>query len=205
MPRPGKSTADGQHWVYRLEGRRKCWFQAAEGTATVKKLVRHRAAKHPVATAEENETAARKRKMAVDARAELLRAVAADASRPGPSAPVQVADAGPPLAAANIVSLSPVLNRTNDRLTPDRIAPREVDVEALLAAAPAASDVVAASVPSATPLAFSIAETSDDGEVWRWLGVLLMALGLASVLASSRAIRWALLLHQESGSGEGTA
>jgi len=35
LPQPGKSTADGQHWVYRFDGRRKCWFQAAEGIATV--------------------------------------------------------------------------------------------------------------------------------------------------------------------------
>ncbi|MEK9282963.1 hypothetical protein MTR72_25595 [Bradyrhizobium sp. ISRA442] len=191
-PRPGKSTADGQHWVYRLEGRRKCWFQAAEGTATVKKLLQRRAAKHGVATAGENETTARKRKVAVDARAELLRSGPMDTSRPNPSAPVQVADADT-LATATTPAL--ILNRANDRLTPDRITPRQVDVEALLAAAPDASDEVDASAPSATPLAFPAVEASDDEWGWRWLGVLLMALGLASVLASSRAFRGAVLLH----------
>ncbi|WP_063677530.1 hypothetical protein [Bradyrhizobium neotropicale] len=190
VPRPGKSTADGQHWVYRLEGRRKCWFQAAEGTAPMKKLLQRRAAKY--ATARENETAGRTRKVAVDARAELVRSVPVDTSRPSPSAPVQVADADP---LATATTLAPVLNRANDRLTADRITPSQVDVEALLAAAPAASDVVAASASSATPLAFPTIEAGDDGWDWRWLGVLLMALGLASVLGSSRAIREAVLLH----------
>jgi hypothetical protein len=73
LPRPGKSTADSQHWVYRLDGRRKCWFQAAEGIATVKKPVRHHAAEHRVAAPAENETARLKQEAVADARAELLR------------------------------------------------------------------------------------------------------------------------------------
>lgn len=89
----------------------------------------------------------------------------------------------------------PLSKRANDRLTPDEITPRQVDVEALLAAAPAASDVVA-SAPSAAPLAFSTAETGDYGRGWTWLGMLLMALGLLSVLSVSRTIRWAVLLPQ---------
>src|SRR4051812_19402805 len=48
LPRPGKATADRQHWVYRLDGRRKCWFQA-EGIAMVKKRVPHHAAKDRLA------------------------------------------------------------------------------------------------------------------------------------------------------------
>jgi hypothetical protein len=36
LPRPGKSTAAGQRWVYRFDGHRKCWFQTAQGIATVK-------------------------------------------------------------------------------------------------------------------------------------------------------------------------
>ena len=46
---PGKSTADGQHWVYRYDGHRKCWFQTAEGTATVKEPVHHHATKQRAA------------------------------------------------------------------------------------------------------------------------------------------------------------
>jgi hypothetical protein len=196
LPRPGKSTADGRHWVYRVEGRRRCWFQVAEGTETVKKPVRHRAARHRVATAEENKAAARKRKAVVDARAELQRSTPEDTSRPSPSAPVQVVDAGPVLATgiATRVSTAPLSKRAN-RLTADEITPRQVDVEALLAAAPATSYVVAASAPSATPLAYSTAEAGNDGWGWTWLGLLLMALGLLSVLSASRT-RWAVLLHQ---------
>src|SRR5262245_33725063 len=74
---PGKSTAAGQRWVYRLEGGRKCWFQAAEETA-VKKQVRHRAKKPRVVTREESDVAPPKRKAVVDARAELLRSTPAE-------------------------------------------------------------------------------------------------------------------------------
>ena len=64
LPRPGKSTTAGQRWVYRLEGHRKCWFQAAE-EISVKKQVRYRAAKPRVATRDENEAAPHKRKAVV--------------------------------------------------------------------------------------------------------------------------------------------
>ncbi|MDI3561871.1 hypothetical protein [Bradyrhizobium sp. Arg816] len=200
MSRPGKSTADGQHWVYRVEGRRRCWFQVAEATGTVKQSVRDRAAKDRAAKAEENKTTARKRK-AVDARAELQRSAPEDTSRPSPSAPVQVVDAGPVLATGSATRVSPVPLSKHDRLTADGITPRQVgvqadvqvDVEAMLAATPAVSDAVAA---SATPLAFSIADAGDDGQGWTWLGALLMVFGFLFVLSASRTIRWAVLLHQ---------
>jgi hypothetical protein len=86
-PRPGTSRTAGQHWVYRLEGHRKCWFQAAEGIATVKKQVRNRAAEPRVAAPEENEAARRERKAVVDAHAELLRSARAVTSRPMRPAP----------------------------------------------------------------------------------------------------------------------
>lgn len=217
LSRPGKSSAD-QHWVYRVEGRRRCWFQVAAGAETEKKPARHRAAKwhraakyrvakYHVDKAEENKAAARKRKAVADARAELQRSASEDTSRPSPSAPVQVVDAGPVLATgtATRVSPAPLSKRANDRPAADGVTPRQVDVQAdvqadvqvdvdaLLAAAPAASDRVAA---SATPLAYSTAEAGDDGRGWTWLGLLLMALGLLSVLSASRTIRWAVLLHQ---------
>ena len=193
LTRPGKSTADGQHWVYRLEGRRRCWFQAGEGTERVKKLVQQRAAKHRGASAEENQTAAHKRKVVVDARAELPRSAPADASRPSPSVLAQVVDASPVLAAGIATRALPVPLSKRDRLTADEIALRQVDVEALLAATPAASDVIAA---AAMPLALSTAEADDDGWVWTWLGMLLMALGLVSVVSAGRIIRWDVLLHR---------
>lgn len=196
--RPGKSTMAGQRWAYRLEGHRKCWFQTAEETA-VKKQVRHRAAKHRVAkhrvaAAEESEAPPTKRKAVVDARAELMRSTPAEAPQPmRPLPEFKVADAAASAAAA-IVPSAPIENLKVDRLRPDR-TPRQVDVETLLAAAP--GDAVAASVPPAPPVNFLIAEAAHDGWDWMatWLGVLLMALGLVSVLGSSRTIREAVLLR----------
>ncbi|MBR1279114.1 hypothetical protein JQ624_31095 [Bradyrhizobium sp. AUGA SZCCT0283] len=198
LPRPGKSTTAGQHWVYRLEGHRKCWFQAAEGIA-VKKQVRHRAAQARVAASEENEAARRKRKAVVDARAELLRS-APETSQPMRTAPeLKVVDAASVLATgpAAFAPPAPIDNLATDQLTPDHRTPRQVDVETLLTAAPAARDAVAASVPLAAPVVFPIAEAADDGRGWTatWLGVLLMALGLVSVLGSSRTLRKAVLLR----------
>ena len=199
LPQPGKSTADGQHWVYRFDGNRKCWFQAAEGIATVKKPVHRHAAKHRVATREENATALRKRKTVVDARAGLLPS-APESPHPTPLVPeLKVADAAPvsATAAAALVPPAPIVAKpASDQLAPDHPTPRQVDVETLLAAAPAASDAITASVPSATPVAVPIAEAGDDarGGTATWLGVLLMALGLVSLLSSSRTVRGAVLV-----------
>ena len=95
--------------------------------------------------------------------------------------------------AAAFVQPAPVENRATDRLTPDHRTPRQVDVETLLAAAPATSHSVAA----AAPVAFPLTEAADDGRGWMatWLGVLLMALGLVSVLGSSRTLREVALLR----------
>jgi hypothetical protein len=202
LPRPGTSTADGQRWVYRTEGGRKCWFQAAEGTATVKQA-RHRIAKHRVAAAEENEaTARRKQKAVMDARAELLRSQPAETSqptRPVPEPKVVDAVSAPVTAAAAFAPL--VANRATDQLTPDQPTPRRLDAETLLAAAPVQSDVVASSAPAAAPVApvaAPIAEAADDGwgSMATWLGVLLMALGLAAVLGASQPLREAVLLRR---------
>jgi hypothetical protein len=208
LPRPGNSTTAGQRGAYRLEGHRKCWFQTAEETA-VKKQVRHRAAKHRaakhrVAAPEESEASPSKRKAVVDARAELMRSTPAEAPQPvrpvpefkvADAASVSVAATG--AAAAAFVPSAPIENLKTDRLMPDHRTPRQVDVETLLAAAPAPSDAVAASVPSAAPVNFLIAEAANDGRDWMatWFGVLLMALGLFSVLGSSRTLREAVLLR----------
>jgi hypothetical protein len=178
LPRPGKSTADGQRWVYRLDGHRRCWFLAAEGIATVKKPVHRHAAKDRV-----------KQEALVDARAELLYS-----TQPMPPASkLKVADAA--IGAAALVPLAPVADRATDQLNLDRPTPRQVDVETLLAAAPAASDAVAVSMTPASPVAHPIAEAGDDGRSWtaNWPGLVLMALGLVSVLSSSRTVREAIL------------
>ena len=192
--RPGKSTTAGQRWVYRYDGHRKCWFQAAEGTATVRKQVRHSVAKPRVAVAEENEAAPRRRKADVDTRAELLRSAAAETSQPMPLAPeFKVVDAASVLATGTAAFARPAVV---EKLTSDDPMPSQVDVETLLAAAPAPSDAVAASVLPA-PLALPVAEATDDGQGWMatLLGMLLMALGLVSVLGSSPTLREAVLLR----------
>ncbi|MGX9431088.1 hypothetical protein [Bradyrhizobium sp. LeoA1S1] len=107
-------------------------------------------------------------------------------------------DAGPILATAtgNLAPPTLFIDRADDQFTPEHPTPRLVEVETLLMAAPAASDVVAASAPSAWPVAFPATKPGDDGPGWTWLGVLLMALGLVSVLSSSRPVVHGALLHQ---------
>jgi hypothetical protein len=208
LPRPGTSTADGQRWVYRSEGRRKCWFQTAAGTATVKQVRDRRAAKARVAVAEENEVAPRRRKAVMDARAELLRSVPAETSqpsqpsRPAPELNVAAAAPLPATGAAAFVPPPPAENPATDRLTSepltaDHPTPRRLDEKTLLAAATAPSDAVVVSVPPAAAVASPISEAADDGRNWMttWLGVLFMALGLAFVLGFSRTGRETLLLR----------
>jgi hypothetical protein len=188
LAHPGKATADGQHWVYRYDGHRKCWFQAAEGIATVKKPVHHHPAKQRVTAPEENEAALRKQKAVVDARAELLR------SAPAPE--FKVVDAAPVSAtgAAALVPPAPLVTKpATDQLTPDHLTPRQVDVETLLAAA---SDKVAASAPPATLGAVPIKGAGNDAQGWTaiWLGVLLIMLGLVFLVSSIRTLRGAVLV-----------
>ena len=161
--------------------------------------VRHRAAKHRVAVPEENETAPRKRKAVVDARAELLRSAPAETSQPTPLAPeFKVVDAASVLAtgAAAFVPPAPVEKLATDQLTPDHATPRVVDVKTLLAGR-AGRQRRGCRLRAFAPVAFPVAEAADDGQGWMatWLGVLLMALGLVSVLGSSPALREAVLLR----------
>jgi hypothetical protein len=189
LPQPGKSTADGQHWVYRYDGHRKCWFQAAEGA--VKKPIHH-AARHPVVAPKETESPLRNRNAVVDARDELLSSAPTGAPQPTPPAPeLKVVDAAPAAVtgAAALVPPAPVIAKSaTDQLTPDHPTPRQVDVETLLADAPAASDAAAASVP---PSAAASPEVSNGRGGWMatWPGVLLIALGLVFLLHASRTLR----------------
>ena len=85
--------------------------------------------------------------------------------RPAPE--FKVADAASVVAmGAAFVPPAPIENLKTDRLTPDQRTPRQVDVETLLAAAPAARETVAVSVLTAAPVAFPIAEAADDGRGW---------------------------------------
>jgi len=199
LPRPGTSTTAGQRWVYRFDGQRKCWFQTAQGIATVKKQFRHGAAKPPAAVPEENEAAPRKQKAVADARAELLGSASAEASQPTRRAPeFKVVDAASALATGPAAFVPPgsVEKLATDQLTPDHATPRVVVVKTRVVAAPAPSEAVAAPVPLA-PVTFPVAESADDGQGWMatLLGVLLMALGLVAVLGSSSTLREAVLLR----------
>jgi hypothetical protein len=193
LRQPGKAT-DGLHWVYRLDGPCKCWFQIAERSTTVKRPVQHYAAKQRVVVPEENE-AAEPKAVVGDARAELLPSAPAEMSQLTPSArelKVVDADSVSAIGAAALVPPTPVVAKpATDLPKPDYPTPRQVDVETLLVTAPSASDTVASSVPAATPVAVPIAEAGDEEREWTttWLGVLLMVFGFISLLSSSATLQ----------------
>ncbi|UQR62302.1 hypothetical protein LRP30_36940 [Bradyrhizobium sp. C-145] len=189
--RPGNSTPDGQHWVYRMDGHRKCWF-LAEGITTVKKPVRRRAAKDHVASLDENETVRRSRSAVVDARAELLRSAPAERSQP-PLPEIKVADAASELGTLPAPTSAAPIPELHSRLpAPEESVPRQVVVEQLLAVAPVASDAVLS--PDPMVLGLRSGEARDESRSWTatWLGMLLMTLGGLSVLSSSRTLRQAV-------------
>ena len=193
LRQPGKAT-NGQHWVYRLDGPRKCWFQVAERSATVKKLVHDYAAKQRVVAPEENEAAQRKPNAVVgDGRAEPLPPAPAETSRlASPVRELKVVHADSLIAAgaAALVPRAPVVAKpATDQLAPDYPTQRPVDVEPPLATAPSANDTIASYVPAATSVAVPIAEADEEKRGWRetWLGVI--ALGLISLMSSSATLR----------------
>jgi hypothetical protein len=189
---PGKSVAPGQHWVYHHDGHRKCWFQAEASTPLARKAV-HRHVARQRAAPEENEAAPRKQEEAVeDARAEMLSAAPAEASKPASHAPeIKLVDATP-IHAASAAALAPaapvVANAASDQVTPNRPTPPQLNEETLLAAASATPDAVDTSAISAGPIAVSAPETREVGgwSMVSWLGVLLMALGGVALLGASR-------------------
>jgi hypothetical protein len=182
LPRPGKLAANGRRWAYHLEGRRKCWFQTAEtAVASVKKRVHHYTLTQRVTARERREAVLRKRKADVDARAELRRSIPAAVSQPTPPAPeLEITDTTSVtvVGAAAIMPPAPVAESTTDRLTPDRPTPRGVDLETIRVS-PSANDTITLPVRPTTSRA--------DGWGWTatWLGSLLMALGLVSLLSPS--------------------
>jgi hypothetical protein len=136
----------------------------------------------------------------VDARAELLRSAPAEGAQPRPPAgEVKVADATSVFGTGTtaLMPAAPVTDLPTGQLTPDHPVPRQVDLEKVLAAAPAASDAMAVSVPPVMPAGMRLAGAGDEGRGWTatWLGLLLMVLGVVSVLSSSRALREAVLLR----------
>jgi hypothetical protein len=188
VPRPGTSTTGGQHWVYRTDGHRKCWF-LAEGVATVKKPIRARMAKDRSASLDENGTTQTRRRAVVDARAELLRSAPPEQSQP-PVPGMKVADAASDLfTGLTLMSAVPIVDLPSNQLTPEHSMPSRVDVGQLLAAA-------SADPPQIIPLGARTAEARDEARSWTaWFGVLLMTLGGLSLLSSSRTLRYAVRLR----------
>jgi hypothetical protein len=195
VSQPGKSTAEGQRWVYRFDGHRKCWFQVAEDSPIVKKSVRHQAAKN-VAASTRSETTPRRMKAVVDARAELVRSAPTDANGLTPPAPeLEVADASPvaaTAAAALARSAAGMAKLPADQFKAFNPEPRLRDVEMLLAAAPADGDLVPLVAPAVAVPATAAGE-DEPGWTATWLGVLLMAVGLVLLLSSSRTLRRGVL------------
>ena len=189
VQQPGKSTAPGQHWVYHLDGHRKCWFQADEAQVSVKKLIHRHAVKRAAIAPEENEAAPRK-KMVLDARAQLLNSTPVTAPQPVASAPEAVdTDSVPAREAATPAPAAPIAAQpTIDPPTADHATPRSVDVEMLLAASTLDKDTANSSVPSTTPDAPSVADANDRELTATRAGTVLIALGflflVGSILAS---------------------
>jgi hypothetical protein len=219
LARPGK-PADGQHWRYRLDGHRRCWFLAPEEIATSRQRVRHHAVKRRLASSEEDETAPRKQRAVVDARAELMRPAPEEALQPTPVPAVKVVDAAPSVpatgaavpapaagaavsapaaGAAALVPPPPVLAK-RDRLPSEQPDVRKDDVrndnvETLLAATPASSEAIAVSASPASAVAVPV-DIGEDVQWWtsRWIGPLLMALGLMSLVVATRPLQRAALV-----------
>lgn len=191
VPQPGRSTVPGQHWVYHLNSHRRCWFLADEATVSAKKQIRHHFARRPAVAPEENEAALRK-KTVLDARAQVLNAAAAAAPDPAASAP-EVVDTASARAreAAIAVSAAPIAAQPAiDPLTPDRAAPRSVDVETLLAASTLDREMAASSVPPATPDVPAAASADNWESTAAWAGTVLIALGFVFLLGSLLASRF---------------
>lgn len=187
LPQPGNSTAPGRHWMYHRDGHRKCWFEADEATASLKKPVHHDVTR-PAIAPEENEAALHK-KTTLDARAQLLSAAAADASQSTAPAPNVVDKAAvPDSGAATIVTAAPAAAEpTIDRLTPDDATQRSVDVEMLLAESSPVEDTAPASPPPPpTRGAPSIPDANEDH--WQMMvsrvGMVLIALGFVFLAGS---------------------
>ena len=191
VPQPGRSTAPGQHWVYHLNGHRRCWFQASEATVSAKKQIRHHFARRPAVAHEENEAALRKETV-LDARAQMFSAAPTGAPQPAASAPevvdtasVRAVEAATPVPAAPIAA-----EPTIDSLTPDHATPRSVNVEMLLAASTPDRDMAASSVSPTTPDAPPTASADNGESTAAWAGTVLIALGFVFLLGSLLASRF---------------
>jgi hypothetical protein len=189
VPQPGRSTAPGQHWVYRVDGHRKCWFEANEATVSAKRQIRHHMVRRH---AHEEDEAELHNKTVLDARAQVLSAAPPDASEPAASAPEAVDTASVPTREPVIPVREAAIaaQPTIDPLTPDRAAPRSVNVEMLLAASTPDRDIAASSAPPTTPDVPAAASADNGGSTAAWAGTVLIALGLVFLVGSLLASRF---------------
>jgi hypothetical protein len=191
MSQPGRSTAPAQHWVYHLNGHRRCWFQASEATVSAKKQIRHHFARRPAVAHEEDEAELRKETV-LDARAQMLSAAPTGAPQSAASAPevVDTASVRGPEAAIPVPAAPIAAQPTIDPLTPDHATPRSVDVEMLLAASTVDRDTAASSMPPTAPDAPSAASADNWDLTATWAGTVLIALGFVFLLGSLLASRF---------------
>lgn len=184
LSQPGRSAAPGQHWFYRVDGHRKCWYQASETRASANRQAHRHAVRQPVIATEEDEPAPRKKTVA-DARAQMLGAAQADASQPTQAAPEVTAsasaDQAPTRVAAPVVIEPPI-----HQVTPERAAPRSVDVEMLLADSSLAKDTDPSSAPAAASAGPSV-PGANEGQ-WETMatraGMALITLGFVFLIGS---------------------
>ena len=185
VPQPGRSTAPGQHWVYHINGHRRCWYQANEAAVSAKKQIRHHMVRRHAVAPEETEAELRKETV-LDARAQMLSAAPAGAPQPAASAPEAVDTASVPTREPVIPVREAAIaaQPTIDPLTPDRAAPRQVNVEMLLAAATPDRDLAAAAVSPATPDVPAVASADAWESTAAWAGTVLIVLGLVFLVGS---------------------
>jgi hypothetical protein len=200
LSRPGISTIPSQHWFYHSDGHRKCWFLAPGRIATSRRPATDRTAKLAAA----RNVAARKREAVADARDELLTSTSPQTAGPAPK--VELVDVVPvsPLGASRAVPMASVAaNPTSDQTASAQTAPPQFGGGAVLVArAP-----VSVATPSfiVSPLAAS-QDVPDDSGRWSnasWIGRLLIAMGIVSLLSASRAIRGAILVRKAALAGRG--
>ena len=192
VQQPGKSTVPGQHWVYHLDGHRKCWFQADAAQVSVKQM-HHHTVRRAAMTCEENEDAPLKN-MVLDARAQLLSPTPVAAPQSTASAP-KAADTAPASVpareAATLVPAAPIAAQpTIDPLTPDNAAPRSVDAETLFATPALYKDMAASSLLRTNPDTPSVAGANDWELTAARAGTVMIALGFVFLVGSILASRF---------------
>ena len=208
LSQPGRSTAPGRHWVYHLNGHRRCWYQANEATFLAKKQIHHHFARRPVAR--EEDEAELGKETVLDARAQMFNAAPAGARQSAPPAPevVVTASVRTDEAATPVPATAIAAQPTIDSSAPGRAAPHSVDVEMLLAASTVDGDAAASSVSPAVPDPSSAASADSWESTAARMGTVLIALGfvfLAGALLASRALGPRALGPRETSTRRGPA